>query len=400
MYGINHENGESTAQELSTEQLSKVDTFTLAKKFKKKTNNYISHGPLATSCGLASSAVEQDLEKWKSLGDFLIGNLGFPARKQLSDAQRLRIFRYYLPVFFWCQRQLAQHRAAVAAVTTPKRPLVIGMQAPQGCGKTTLVEQLEALFEHEGMRTAGVSIDDFYLTYADQQALARANPGNRLLQVRGNAGTHDVALGGATLRALAAAGAPPGAGGADASAGGSTTAPSATVAVPRYDKSAHGGRGDRAAPGKWPRVKGPLDLVLFEGWMLGFRPVGAAAAAEVDADLGPIDAAMHSYESAWDAHVDAWLVVKVGTPEWVYRWRLEAEHAMRASGRPGMSDKQVADFVDRYMPAYHAYLPGMYASGPTTARAEHVLVVEIDETRSLTPAQPGPFCGVEGDWAG
>ena len=52
---------------------------------------------------------------------------------------------------------------------------------------------------------------------------------------------------------------------------------------------------------------------------------------------------------------------------------------------------QVADFVDRYMPAYHAYLPGMYARGPTTARAGHVLVVQINETRSLTAEQPAPF---------
>ena len=52
---------------------------------------------------------------------------------------------------------------------------------------------------------------------------------------------------------------------------------------------------------------------------------------------------------------------------------------------------QVADFVDRYMPAYHAYLAGMYARGPTTARAGHVLVVQINETRSLTAEQPGPF---------
>ena len=50
--------------------------------------------------------------------------------------------------------------------------------------------------------------------------------------------------------------------------------------------------------------------VLFEGWMLGFRPVGAAAVAEVDADLVPIDAALRGYEAAWDAHVDAWLVIK------------------------------------------------------------------------------------------
>jgi pantothenate kinase-related protein Tda10 len=46
--------------------------------------------------------------------------------------------------------------------------------ARQGCGKTTLVEQLEALFEHVGTRCAGVSVDDFYLTFADQQALAKA----------------------------------------------------------------------------------------------------------------------------------------------------------------------------------------------------------------------------------
>ena len=51
-------------------------------------------------------------------------------------------------------------------------------------------------------------------------------------------------------------------------AGGSDTAPGAAVAVPRYDKSAHSGRGDRAPPGKWPRVKGPLELVRS-----GFEPV-------------------------------------------------------------------------------------------------------------------------------
>jgi pantothenate kinase-related protein Tda10 len=43
----------------------------------------------------------------------------------------------------------------------------------QGCGKTTLVELLEALFAHNSIRAASVSIDDFYLTFADQQALAQ-----------------------------------------------------------------------------------------------------------------------------------------------------------------------------------------------------------------------------------
>jgi D-glycerate 3-kinase len=42
---------------------------------------------------------------------------------------------------------------------------VIGISAPQGSGKSTLVEQLEVLFEHAGATAVGVSIDDFYLTF-------------------------------------------------------------------------------------------------------------------------------------------------------------------------------------------------------------------------------------------
>jgi hypothetical protein len=33
---------------------------------------------------------------------------------------------------------------------------------------------------------------------------------------------------------------------------------------------------------------------------------------------------------------------------------------MRASGKTGMTDEQIADFVNRFMPAYRAYLPRLY----------------------------------------
>jgi D-glycerate 3-kinase len=33
---------------------------------------------------------------------------------------------------------------------------------------------------------------------------------------------------------------------------------------------------------------------------------------------------------------------------------------MRASGKTGMTDEQIADFVNRFMPAYKAYLPHLY----------------------------------------
>lgn len=80
----------------------------------------------------------------------------------------------------------------------------LGISAPQGCGKSTLVEQLELLFSWLGTSAASVSIDDFYLTNAQQNALATANPDNRLLALRGNAGTHDLQLGRQTLQQLKA----------------------------------------------------------------------------------------------------------------------------------------------------------------------------------------------------
>ncbi len=57
----------------------------------------------------------------------------------------------------------------------------------------------------------------------------------------------------------------------------------------------------------------------------------------------------------------------------------------------GMTDEQVADFVSRYIPAYSAYLPGLYAQGPTTAAAGRTLVIEVDESRSPVTKQPPPL---------
>lgn len=332
---------------------------------------YICGGPLLEAAGITAQQVQQDAATWEKLGRQLARQLGFD-HDIMDEVQRLRVYRYYLPVFFWVQQQLTQHKHKFQGKDTP--PLVLGISAPQGCGKSTLVEQLEALFTWLGTAAAGVSIDDFYLTNAGQTALAAVQPDNRLLALRGNAGSHDLELGAAVLKQLKG-----------------LTGKGQTAAVPRYDKSAFQGRGDRADPSTWPVVTGPLELVFFEGWMSGFRPVGEAAAAAVEASLVEVDKQLAAYEAAWDSAVDAWLVIRIGDPQWVFGWRLQAEQRMRAAGKPGMTDEQIADFVSRYMPAYKAYLPGLYAAGPTTAKAGHTLIIEVDQSRSPVPQQPKPL---------
>ncbi|KAK9829318.1 hypothetical protein WJX72_005180 [[Myrmecia] bisecta] len=331
---------------------------------------YIMAGPLLQTCGLSQQEVREGLRFWVELGDVLISNLGFPGRDKLNEIQRMRIYHYYLPVYFWCRKQLERHRRD----DPTGRPLVIGMSAPQGCGKTTLVEELQALFAYTEDRAAVFSVDDCYLTFQEQQALAVNSNGNRLLELRGNAGSHDLQLGSDTLLALQ-----------------ETTSADKQVTLPRYDKSKHQGRGDRADPAVWPTLKGPISVVLFEGWMLGFAPVSQEAAAQVDPDLVAVNEYLAGYREQWDRFVDSWLVVKVDDPQNVYQWRLQAEAMMKASGKAGMSEAQVADFVDRYMPAYKAYLPGLYTKGPTTAQPGKLLVVAVDRNRGLVPQQPPPI---------
>eukprot|EP00877_Chromochloris_zofingiensis_P011372 jgi/Chrzof1/6489/Cz18g13070.t1_GLYK len=333
---------------------------------------YICSGPLLKVCGITAEDVQRELETWERLGRRLAVQLKFDYAN-MDDIQRLRIYHYYLPVALWVHKQYQQHLQRHAG-TTPPPAMVLGISAPQGCGKTTLVEQLEQLFNWLGTTAASVSIDDFYLTYHDQIGLAAAHPDNRLLQGRGNAGTHDLQLGSKTLQELKQ----------------HITDDGQTAALPRYDKSAYHGRGDRADPASWPKIKGPLQILFFEGWMLGFKPVSESAAADVESSLVEVNARLAAYEAAWDAHVDAWLVVKITDPQWVFGWRLQAEHQMRSKGKPGMTDDQVAEFVSRYIPPYEAYLPGLYAHGPTTATPGHTLIIEVDKSRAPVAIQPKP----------
>lgn len=82
----------------------------------------------------------------------------------------------------------------------------------------------------------------------------------------------------------------------------------------------------------------------------------------------------------------------VATPalQWVFKWRLQAEERMKASGKAGMTDAQIADFVARFMPAYRAYLPGLYSAGPTTAQQGRTLIIEVDAQRAPVAQQPAP----------
>jgi len=270
------------------------------------------------------------------------------------------------------QRRIEQTLSAVLGWLEPRlalpgrRPLAVGLSAPQGAGKTTLARRLLARLGERGVRAASVSIDDFYLRREEQLRLAAAHPGNRYLEHRGAPGTHDVELGRATLAALRALG--PG-----APAG-------AEVRVPVYDKSLHAGRGDRLAPSRWARVQGPLELVLVEGWMLGFQPV-AAERDELAAQpaLREVNERLRAYE-AWHAQLDAMIFLRADELEDIVRWRIEAEEAAARAGKSALTREQIDDYIRRFLPLY-----ALYSDAATRGRwaPDRQLELRLQADRSL-----------------
>jgi D-glycerate 3-kinase len=262
------------------------------------------------------------------------------------DIER-RVHHLYLPVLFFCLAWLKR---------LPSRPLMVGVQAPQGSGKTTLVRHLLELLPVFGLKGTGVSIDDFYLTRAEQLAVAAHHAGNPYLEHRGYPGTHDVALGARTLTALRALG-----------------EGERRVRVPVYDKTAHGGRGDRAPESAWRDERAPLDLVFVEGWLLGYTPLPEAALG--DPRLAFPNQALVAY-AEWHRLLDVLVILRAVTLPSIVQWRVDAEAAAAAAGRPGLGPAAIEDYIRRFLPAYAAY-----GGAPPDFPRDRQLTIWLDEQR-------------------
>ena len=238
------------------------------------------------------------------------------------------------------------------------RPLVQGILGGQGTGKTTLGSVLSLILEQLGQTVCSISIDDIYKTYADRCTLQKNDP--RLIW-RGPPGTHDVELGLKVLKDI------------------KLVDPSRVIEVPRFDKSAWNGAGDRTHP---ESVSG-VSIVLFEGWFTGARPINATCFNDApDPIVTEADRAfardtnerLNEYLPLWD-ELDQLMVLYPTNYRMSQQWRRDAERKMKASGRDGMSDEDINQFVTYFWRSLH---PELFIT-PLLTDSDHVnLVVEID----------------------
>lgn len=194
----------------------------------------------------------------------------------------------------------------------PVPPLFVALQGPQGIGKTTLTTSLQdelrsVVAQKEGRSAppfradagltpsprrptvAVLSLDDFYLPHSSMATLSNtsstAAPSDppeeeslpktsKLLSGRGLPGTHDLPLLASVLASLSRINSPRSSPSLAATAPKAPTPSAVTfprVDAPIYDKSAFAGKGDRKTEPN--TINGPVDVVLLEGWCMGFYPL-------------------------------------------------------------------------------------------------------------------------------
>ncbi|MEH2433295.1 MAG: glycerate kinase [Nostoc sp.] len=242
-----------------------------------------------------------------------------------------------------------------------KRPLIQGILGGQGTGKTTMSKVLSLILDRLGYRTVSLSLDDLYKTYSDRLVLTQQDP--RLIW-RGPPGTHDVDLGLNVLDQIRQLQSP--------------------VMVPRFDKSAFGGAGDRTTP----EIVTGVDIVLFEGWFVGVRPINidvfdtALPPILTDEDKAfarDINHRLHDYLPLWE-RLDSLIVLYPTDYRCSLEWRKQAEQQMIAAGKSGMSNAEIEQFVNYFWRSLH---PELFIS-PLVKDATVVdMVIEIHADHSF-----------------
>ena len=251
------------------------------------------------------------------------------------------------------------------------RPFIQGILGGQGAGKTTLTKGLSLILSLMGQTLAVLSIDDLYLPYCDRLKLQQLDP--RLVW-RGPPGTHDVELGLKTLNAI------------------KNASPNGQISLPQFDKSLHDGQGDRLPPIHQPAPS----ILLFEGWFVGISPLDDALFADTRINLPtPIDTPadrqfardmnqqLQPYQPLWEM-LDSLAVLLLEDYRLSYDGRVQAEQKMRASGKPGLSDKEIASFVTYFWKALHPALfiepLAMHSEEQPAYRSKPNLVVKVGQS--------------------
>lgn len=228
---------------------------------------------------------------------------------------------------------------------------VIGLHGGQGSGKSTLAAALTTILKTvSGLNIVAISLDDFYLTKRQRQALSEST--HPLLKTRGVPGTHDTSLMQQALTELSRHF-------IDSDSASLTCNPITTL--PQFDKLAD----DRHPESR--QISGPVSAIILEGWCVGVTPEPDVALQSPINDLERLDdpdatwrrwvnqQLIERYQSIFD-RLDYLVMLKVPGIKHIIQWRTEQEEHTRrlscSSTQNGHRNGLRADEIERFVQHY------------------------------------------------
>jgi D-glycerate 3-kinase len=166
--------------------------------------------------------------------------------KKIPENLDFQYFWFYVPLAWWVADRVAEKRKKFLG-----QAYGLAINGGQGTGKTTKAGFLKIILEVLGFRVVTFSTDDFYKTHEELQKLKQRSP---IYKSRGPPGTHDIKKLKEVIGALKQRKA---------------------TKIPKYDKSAFDGEGDREPGEKWEVVPEGTDIFIVEGAQAGLRPISS-----------------------------------------------------------------------------------------------------------------------------
>lgn len=194
-------------------------------------------------------------------------------------------------------------------------PIIIGLQAPQSVGKTTLcnilIKNINELTSNK-LNCKSVSIDDYYLTFNE---LCKLKEENKNMLYRGPPGTHDLGLILELFNNLKNS--------------------KSKYYLESFNKALNNGLGDRELHSQSNFVDVKIDILLFEGWFNGIKKSNNI----IGDHLEFINKKLENYEEIW-MYFDSFISLMPEKYDFSRTWRIETE---KING--GMSEEEINKFI-------------------------------------------------------
>jgi D-glycerate 3-kinase len=254
--------------------------------------------------------------------------------KKIFENLDSQYFWFYVPLAWWVAERVTRKKEKF-----PNQAYGLAINGGQGTGKTTKAGFLKVILEVLGYKVVTFSTDDFYKTHEELQKLMQRNP---VYKSRGPPGTHDIKKLKEVMEALKNRKA---------------------TKIPKYDKSAYNGEGDREPEEKWEVVPEGTDIFIVEGAQAGLRAISSKedlykptrdkTLNKTELEHDPTGLYRETFNEAAREYVpisdlfDNLIVLDVSLRA-IRKGRMEQEAKMIKEKKKGMAPEALKEFIDYY----------------------------------------------------